>query len=80
MAKKVDIEKHVLIPKHVKLNDKEKQELLDHYQITFQELPKIFKNDSAIRHLSPKTGDVIKIIRNDEVSGENIYFRGVINE
>ena len=80
MGKKVDIEKHILIPKHLKLNDKEKQELLEQYQITFQELPKIYKNDSAIRHLNPKPGDVIKIIRNDEVSGENIYFRGVIND
>ncbi len=80
MAKKVDIDKHILIPKHSKLNDKEKQELLDHYQITFKELPKIYKNDAAIRHLSPKTGEVIKIVRNDESTGENVYYRGVIND
>ena len=80
MGKKIDTEKHILIPKHIKLNDKEKQELLGQYQITFQELPKMFKNDSAIKHLNPKPGDVIKIMRNDDTAGENFYYRGVIND
>lgn len=79
MVKKIDIEKHILIPKHAKLSDKEKQELLEQYKITIQDLPKIFKNDPAIKYLNAKSGDIIKIIRNDEISGENFYYRGVIN-
>ena len=79
MTKKIDVAKHTLVPKHSVLNDKDKKELLETYQISFQEIPKILKNDSALREIKAKAGDIIKIERIDNVSGENTYYRGVIN-
>ncbi|MBW2975786.1 DNA-directed RNA polymerase subunit H [Candidatus Woesearchaeota archaeon] len=79
MKKKYDIRKHALVPEHVKLNDKEKEELLKMYHISLNELPKIKKNDPAISHLNVKNGDVIKIIRKSPTAGESIFYRGVIN-
>ena len=75
--KKVDITKHSLVPKHVKLSEKEKQELFNEYKITLRELPKILKNDPAIAHLNVKVGDVIKIIRESSTAGESVFYRWV---
>ena len=79
MKKKYDINKHELVPEHTKLNDKEKQGLLDKYHISLKELPKISKKDPAIAHLNPKEGEVIKITRESKTAGEAIFYRGVIN-
>jgi len=76
---KYDVRKHILVPEHTKLNEKEKKELLEKYHISLKELPKIKKNDSAIDHLSAKEGDVIKIVRPSKTAGEAIFYRGVIN-
>ena len=37
--------KHILIPRHIKLSEKEKKELLEKYNITLAELPRIMKKD-----------------------------------
>ena len=77
--KKYDVRKHLLVPEHSKLNEKEKKELLEKYHITLKELPKIKKNDPSIDNLNAKEGDVIKIIRKSPTAGEAIFYRGVIN-
>ncbi len=77
--KKVDVTKHVLIPKHVKLGEKEKAELLERYKITVEALPKILKSDAAISELSVKDDDVIKIVRASPTAGESVFYRVVAN-
>ncbi len=79
MKRKYDIRKHLLVPEHLKLNDKEKKELLEKYHISLKELPKIGKKDPAIAHLTVKDGDVIKVVRKSPTAGEAIFYRGVIN-
>jgi len=76
---KLDISKHMLVPKHVKLSEKDKKELLEKYDITLRELPKILKKDPAIKDLNLKNGDVVKIIRKSQTAGEFVFYRGVIN-
>lgn len=70
---------HILVPEHTKLNEKEKKELLESYAISLKELPKIRKNDTAISHLNPKEGEVIKITRKSQTAGESYFYRGVVN-
>ena len=79
MPKKLIIGKHELIPKHLKLSEKEKKDLLEKYKISTKELPKIDKKDPALQSLNVKAGDIVKIIRKSPTSGESIYYRGVIN-
>ena len=79
MAKAI-VTKHVLIPKHIKLSEKEKKAVFERYNITSKELPKINKNDPAISGLNVKAGDVIKIIRKSPTAGEAVFYRGVIHE
>jgi DNA-directed RNA polymerase subunit H len=71
---------HVLVPKHTKLTDKEAAELLKFHSITIKELPKIYLDDPAIRHLGVKENDIIRIERNSQTAGKSVFYRGVIDE
>lgn len=79
MAKKFDITKHVLVPKHTKLSEKDKLALLERYQVTVKELPRIASSDPALEGLDVKAGDIIKIVRKSETAGESVFFRGVFD-
>lgn len=74
-----EIIKHLLIPTHIKLSEKEKAMLFERYKITEKEMPGILKSDPAIQHLDAKEGDVIKIIRKSPTAGEYVYYRIVIS-
>ena len=71
---------HFLIPLHEKVSDKDVKELFEYHNITIKELPKILKNDPAIRHLAVEENDVIKITRVSPTAGKTVFYRGVINE
>ena len=77
---KIIIKKHILIPKHVKLSVKEKEELFKRYSVSLKELPKIVKDDPAIASLNAKEGDIIKIIRESPTAGKTEFYRGVSSE
>ena len=80
MVKKNETIKHAIIPKHIKIAEKEKGELMKSYGIDETKLPRIFDRDPAISHLSVKSGDVIKITRKSPTAGESVFYRVVINE
>ncbi len=73
-----DPAKHQLVPKHSKISEKEKKELLEKYNITFKELPKILITDPLVQRLKLEPGDVIKIERSSLTAGKTVYYRGVI--
>ena len=79
MVKK-EIRKHILIPKHKKLSDKEKKALLDAYNITVNELPVISKSDPALVDMDLEMGDVLKIERDSPTAGKTVFYRGVSGE
>jgi DNA-directed RNA polymerase subunit H len=72
-------EQHILVSKHSKLGEKETKELLEKYGITKKELPRILKKDPAIKDLSVKSGDILKIERNSPTAGTSIFYRCVVN-
>ena len=80
MAKKFDVTKHVLVPKHKKVSEKERKELLDKYSIGLESLPKIFRNDPAIVDLDVSDGDIIKVERASPTAGSTVFYRRVVNE
>jgi DNA-directed RNA polymerase subunit H (RpoH/RPB5) len=77
MTTKFDATKHELVPKHVKLSEKEKKELFETYAIDIFKLPRIFKIDPAIEHLDVKEDDVVKIFRKSPTAGETLFYRRV---
>ena len=79
MKSKIDLSKHELVPKHIILSDKEKEDVIRRYGIQkLNQFPKILKSDPIIQILGAKTGDLIKIIRKSESGKESIYYRIVI--
>jgi len=67
---------HILQPKHIKLNEKETQELLSKLNISKSQFPKILSSDINLPQ-GFKIGDIIKIERK-EGSKINIYYRVVV--
>lgn len=69
---------HILQPKHIKLKDKEAQELLDRLNISKAQLPKILSTDPGLPE-ECSVGDVLKIERKDPDSEKiNLYYRVVV--
>ncbi len=79
-TQKFDVTKHILVPKHSKVSDKERKDLLQKYKISADDLPRILKNDPAIAHLGPKLGDIIKIERDSPTAGKMAFYRVVVSE
>lgn len=79
MIKKIDITKHMLVPKHAIMSEAEKKKLTDVLKLSGKELPKILKTDSALAGLKVKEGDIIKIIRKSPTAGEVVFYRRVIS-
>ncbi len=78
--KEINILKHVLVPQHIILDEKEKTELLAKYNIAPQQLPKILATDPAAKAIRAKPGDILKVIRKSQTAGTAEYFRLVIKE
>ena len=64
---------HVLQPKHIKLKPEEATKLLEELNISLSQLPKIKKEDPAIKEAC-EIGDIIKIERAEE-DKVNVYYR-----
>lgn len=73
--KEFDISQHILVPKHTKLNDKEKADLLEKFKITYKDIPKISLKDPAIAHMDLTTEDIIKIERASPTSKHTVFYR-----
>lgn len=76
--KDVDITKHELVPKHILLTERDREELLKKFGIGLRQLPRISILDPMIKLLNGKPGDVVKIIRKSSVAGESVYYRVVV--
>ena len=72
----IDITQHSLVPKHTLISEEEKEEILENYSLsTYTQLPIILKNDPVAKYHGGKRGDIFKIIRPSETSGEYLTYR-----
>ena len=79
----LDIRSHTLVPEHILLADEERQSVLERYQISIDNLPKILITDPAIRFIGTEErpivpGDVVKISRKSPTAGIAIAYRVVV--
>ena len=80
----VDITEHVLVPKHIVLNEGEEVTFLNSYNIGKDNLPLIKTSDPIIKTLEEQMGEslkgkILKIIRHNSPAGEGVYYRYVID-
>ena len=67
---------HVLQPKHTKLKSEDVKKLIEKYNISLSQLPKIRKTDPALPE-GISVGDVFKVER-DEDGKKIVYYRVVV--
>ncbi len=68
-----------LSQEHILLNDDEKNDLLEEYDCTLSELPKILIDDPISKYYDANVDDVFKIIRNNPITNKQIVYRVVID-
>jgi len=69
---------HILQPKHILMKPKDIDDILKKYNISLSQLPKIKIADPALPE-GANVGDIIKIERKDDETGETVeYFRAVV--
>jgi len=73
-----NIMEHKLVPQHVIISEKEKNELLEKYNITPDQLPKIMNTDPVALSIDAKPGQIIKVIRKSHTAKEAEAYRFVI--
>lgn len=69
---------HELVPVHEIMSEKDVKELFQTFNITIENLPKIFESDIQAKKLEAKPGQVLKIYRR-EGKREYPYYRAVID-
>jgi len=76
----INVLKHKLVPKHVKLNAEDKVELYRVLNIEEDaQLPEISRFDPVAKTLFMRPGEVCKITRFDKISFTNDYYRVCIS-
>jgi len=86
MAKKKKIEplknitRHELVPDHVILTEKEKQQILTKYDIDPSQLPKMLTTDPVALSIGAKSGEIVKIIRESHTAKESTAYRLVVED
>lgn len=78
MAKESSQINHILVPKHEVLTKEQEDHLMQSFNISKKQLPKMFAKDAAIQYLNPKKGDIIKVTRASETSGKTVFYRAVV--
>jgi DNA-directed RNA polymerase subunit H (RpoH/RPB5) len=75
---KEDFSDHMLVPKHSKVSEADKKELMEKFNVSFSQLPAIYSDDPAIKNLELAKNDLVKITRKSATGGETAFFRRVL--
>lgn len=75
---KSDILEHELVPKHILLDKKEAEAVLEKYKIAPYQLPFIKSSDPAAKAIGAKPGDIVKVVRKSHTAAEAIAYRYVV--
>jgi DNA-directed RNA polymerase subunit H len=74
----LNILQHKLIPVHKIIDEEEKKQILEKYNITPEQLPKILNTDPVNVAIGAKPGQIIKIIRKSHTAKEAVAYRLVV--
>jgi DNA-directed RNA polymerase I, II, and III subunit RPABC1 len=70
-----NITKNRLVPKHRLITPDEVKRVLEHYNCTINQLPKIKITDPVVKYYGFKIGNVCEIKRHSLITGDSIYYR-----
>ena len=78
MSTKLNVLEHVMVPDHKIMSEEEVSALLSHYNITTEQLPKIYHDDPAVKIIGANIEDVIRIVRMSHTAGRAEAYRLVV--
>jgi DNA-directed RNA polymerase subunit H len=67
-----------MVPDHQIMSEEEVSALLTTYNITTEQLPKVFHDDPAVKVIGAEADDVIRIIRKSHTAGRAESYRLVV--
>lgn len=68
------------MPKHEIITEKDAKKVLEKYNITRGQLPKIMSTDPIVKKLDADIGKVIKVTRPSRTAGKSIFYRVVVGD
>lgn len=75
---RLQVLRHEMVPDHQTMTPKEVETLLCQFDITEDQLPKIYHDDPAVKACAAKPGNVLRIIRKSQTAGEATSYRLVV--
>ena len=72
---KIDIQDHMLVPKHEIMTEEEISEEFSDVDYDFKDLPKIRANDPVVEAIGAEPGNVLRITRESQTAGVFITYR-----
>lgn len=72
---KIDIQEHMLVPKHEIMTEDEIADEFSDVEYDFKDLPKIRLEDPVVKAINAKSGDVLRITRKSQTAGEFVTYR-----
>ena len=78
MSTKLNVLKHAMVPDHKIMSEEEVSALLTTYNITTEQLPKVFHDDPAVKTIGAEADNVIRIIRESHTAGRAESYRLVV--
>ena len=74
----LEIMRHNLVPTHEIISEKEQKEIMEKYNITPDQLPKILNTDPVSIFIGAQPGQIIKITRESHTAKEAVAYRLVV--
>lgn len=72
---KIDIQDHMLVPKHEIMTEEEISEEFSNVDYDFKDLPKIRADDPVVEAIGAEPGNVLRITRESQTAGVFITYR-----
>ena len=72
---KIDIQYHMLVPKHEIMTEEEISEEFSDVDYDFKDLPKIRADDPVVEAIGAEPGNVLRITRESQTAGVFVTYR-----
>ncbi|CCW61253.1 unnamed protein product [Phytomonas sp. EM1] len=73
-----NVTRHENVPRHVVLSKEEALNFLTERKLNISQLPRILESDPVVQYFGISRGDIVKIIRESEVTGPYAMYRQVV--
>jgi len=72
---KIDIQDHMLVPKHEIMTEEEISNEFSEVDYDFKDLPKIKSTDPVVKTIGAEPGNVLRITRESQTAGVFVTYR-----